>query len=764
MKNHIIFTTIILLLGLGQVTAQPGKSKDSSEKHLLTASELLTKSSYYNAIKFLKQALVQDPDKVTTVYLLADTYHKARDYGNAADYYGLLIDSKDPAVFLNYPLIRLRYAETLQQSGSYNKALEQYETFAKSYNSDDAETYIQKANMGAAGCRMAIEAADPPMVRVRALSGNVNAGYTDYAPLPVGDSMLLFSSIRSKQLVDTEDSDYPHSKIYVAEKSGSGRWGKARIFNSMISGGRDHVGHGAFSPDGNRFYYTECPAQENRQAKCKVYVSEYKDGDWKKPKSIKEINISGYRSTAPAVTRDSRGSERIYFASNRPNGKGGMDIWYTTRRRGGSYEPAVNFREINTPFNESTPYYDNDSGEFYFSSDGRAGYGGYDIFVVGSIETSSIRNLGLPINSSADDMYYVKDKNPERAFLVSNRASNLGVSNRTCCDNIYSVAYGEAPDEMPDAEPEFEGIAVSGFVYAATDLSVEELENARLKLFDNSRPSNPRLLDGKNSSTTKGYRFILEPEQEYLIEINKDGYVKETITVSTKDVQGNKTFRKDIYLLKQGVNVQGMVYSEDDRGNLTPYLGANIVVSQKKGVGASEVISNLQSQSDGYKIFLPTGGEYKIMTTADTYLTASFEVDARSVAASGQNTKDIILRPKKAGKTFKIENIYYDTNSSELRPESYPPLNELLLLLIDNPNITIEIGAHTDSKGDPDYNRDLSLKRAESVVDYLAAAGIARDRLLAEGYGEANPVASNDSDEGRQLNRRTEFKIVDLGN
>lgn len=763
MKNHVIF--IILLLGFGQMMAQPGKSKDSSEKHLLTASELLSKSSYYNAIKFLEQALVQDPGKVSTVYLLADTYHKARDYANAADYYGLLIDSKDPAVFLNYPLIRLRYAEALQQNKNYDKALTQYETFAKSYKDDDAAVHISKANIGAEGCRIGLESSDAVLARVRSLSNNVNAGYTDYAPLPVGDSMLLFSSIRSKQLIDTEDSDYVHSKIYVAEKSNNGRWGKARIFNKMIAGGRDHVGHGAFSPDGKRFYYTQCPAQENRQAKCKIYVSEYKDGDWKRPKSIKEINISGYKSTAPTVTRDNRGSERIYFSSNRPNGAGGMDIWYITRRRGGSYEPAVNFREVNTPFNESTPYYDEVSEEFYFSSDGHPGYGGFDIFVMGSIETSGIRNVGSPINSSADDMYYVKDKNPERAFIVSNRNNNLGVANRTCCDNIYSVAYGLAPDEEPtDAEPEFEGIAVSGFVYAATDISVDELENARLKLFDNSRSGNPALLDGQNSSATKGYRFILEPDREYLIEINKDGYVKETITVSTKDVLGNKIFRKDIYLLKEGVNVQGMVYSEDDRGSLNPYIGANITISQKTSPGESKVISNIQSQSDGYKVFLPAGGEYKIMTTADTYLTASFEVNTKTTNASGQNSRDIILRPKKTGRTFKLENIYYDTNSAQLRPESYPPLNELLLLLIDNPNITIEIGSHTDSKGDADYNQDLSLKRAESVVDYLAAAGIARDRLLSKGYGEANPVSDNSSEDGRQLNRRTEFKIVDLGN
>ncbi len=762
MRNYIIF--IILLFGVGQMMAQPGKSKDSSEKHLLTASELLSKSSYYNAIKFIEQALVQDPGKVSTVYLLADTYHKARDYSNAADYYGLLIDSKDPAVFLNYPLIRLRYAEALHQNKNYDKALVQYETFAKSYSGDDAAIHINKANVGAAGCRMAMESGEGVLARVRALSSNVNAGYTDYAPLPVGDSMLLFSSIRSKQLIDTEDSDYTHSKIYVAEKSSSGRWGKARIFNRMISGGRDHVGHGNFSPDGKRFYYTQCPTQENRQAKCKIYVSEYKDGDWKKPKSVKEINISGYKSTAPMVTKDTRGSERIYFSSDRPDGKGGMDIWYVTRRKGGSYTTAVNFDQINTLFNESTPYYDEASGEFYFSSDGHPGYGGYDIFVIGGIETNIIENVGTPINSSADDMYYVKDKAPERAFIVSNRNSNLGVDNRTCCDNIYSVAYGLSPDEEPEAEPEFEGIAVSGFVYAATDISVDELENARLKLFDNSRPTNPALLDGQNSSATKGYRFILEPDREYLIEINKDGYVKETITVSTKDVLGNKIFRKDIYLLKEGVNVQGMVYSEDDTGNLSPYIGADIAISQKTSPLETKVISNIQSQSDGYKVFLPAGGEYKITTTADTYLTSSFEVDTRAVNASGQNTRDIILRPKKTGRTFKLENIYYDTNSAELRPESYAPLNELLLLLIDNPNITIEIGSHTDSKGDDDYNQKLSLKRAESVVDYLAAAGIARNRLASKGYGEANPVADNGSEEGRQLNRRTEFKIVDLGN
>lgn len=123
--------------------------------------------------------------------------------------------------------------------------------------------------------------------------------------------------------------------------------------------------------------------------------------------------------------------------------------------------------------------------------------------------------------------------------------------------------------------------------------------------------------------------------------------------------------------------------------------------------------------------------------------------------------KVIELKKVKVGRTIVLNNVFYDFDKATLRPESSTELDALVQLLKDNGKLRIELGSHTDDKGADDYNLKLSDARAASVVDYLAGKGIAQDRLVAKGYGESAPVASNETDEGRQQNRRTEFKVLE---
>ncbi len=768
-KYIAILITSLLLVNISM--AQPGRGKGQSGKNLQIANDLLAQSSYYNAITYIEKALSQDPGNISTAYLLADTYRKARDYDNASDYYGLIINSDDPAVYLNYPLIRLHHANMLKQNKKYRKAIEAYKSFMSTYNGQDSDLYIEKASTEITGCELAMSGAKSmePM-SVRAMNGNMNSGYTDYAPMPIGDSLLIFSSLRSKQLINTGAGSYAKSKIYMAERISGSRWTKAKPMPGPFNNSTDHVGHGAYSPDGKRFYYTICPTEENHQVKCRIVVSESnEDGIWGKGNSIRQINIAGHKSSTPIITRDMRGTERIYFSSDRPGGRGGMDIWSVARQKDGSYTPALNAEELNTQFNEVTPFFDGGENTFYFSSNGYAGLGGYDVFKVSLAgnQWGEVENVGKPINSQADDMYYTRTESRKYGFLVSNRSNNSGVDNKTCCDNIYRILFGveEEPEPEPEPEPEVPTtqLAVSGFVFATTDVSIMEMDGAKVRLFDEIK-GNPKLVGEQSSSVTEGFSFKLQANKSYTITVLKDGFLEEKIKFNTKKVAGSKTYRKDIYLLEKGVNIEGMVYTEDEQGELTPYAGADIEVLKKQEAGAEEIVKQLKSTKDGYKIFLKTGAEYKVKTSIEDYLTSSYEVDTRGVEVAIQNKQDVVLKSKVAGKTYKIENIYYDYNSAKLRKDSYEPLNELIQMLADNPNITIEIGAHTDSIGEEDYNQKLSLRRAESVVTYLREAGVLPTRLTSKGYGEGFPIAPNDTDENRQLNRRTEFKIIGVGN
>ncbi|QEC66121.1 OmpA family protein [Panacibacter ginsenosidivorans] len=171
----------------------------------------------------------------------------------------------------------------------------------------------------------------------------------------------------------------------------------------------------------------------------------------------------------------------------------------------------------------------------------------------------------------------------------------------------------------------------------------------------------------------------------------------------------------------------------------------------------------ITSDEDGsYKIVLPSDKSYSIRATADHFFAISENLNLDSLSQTGYKeiNKDIYLAPIEIGQVVRLNNVFFDFDKYNLRPESYTELDRVVKLLTENPAIEIELSAHTDSKGSDDYNITLSTNRAKSVTDYIISKGIAASRITSQGYGETRPVATNETDEGRQLNRRVEFKIV----
>ncbi len=176
----------------------------------------------------------------------------------------------------------------------------------------------------------------------------------------------------------------------------------------------------------------------------------------------------------------------------------------------------------------------------------------------------------------------------------------------------------------------------------------------------------------------------------------------------------------------------------------------------------NEVIATFKSNSTTgkYLVSLPSGKNYGIAVKKDGYLFHSENFDLKASEEFQEVEKNIALKPIEVGQSIILKNIFFDFDKATIRPESANELDRLIKLLTENPTLKIELGSHTDSKGSDDYNQKLSQSRSQSVVTYLIGKGIATDRLVAKGYGESVPVASNDNEAGRQENRRTEFKIL----
>jgi outer membrane protein OmpA-like peptidoglycan-associated protein len=177
---------------------------------------------------------------------------------------------------------------------------------------------------------------------------------------------------------------------------------------------------------------------------------------------------------------------------------------------------------------------------------------------------------------------------------------------------------------------------------------------------------------------------------------------------------------------------------------------------------ANEVVATYttNSQTGGYIVNLPSGKNYGLSVNKDGYLFHSENFNLADTSAYQEITIDIELQRIEVGTTIVLKNIFFDYDKATLRPESYAELNRVVTILNKQPKLKIEISGHTDNKGSFEYNKQLSKSRAKTVVDYLIEKGISTDRLTYEGYAFEKPIATNDTDEGRQLNRRVEFKVL----
>lgn len=629
-------------------------------KKLRWADDLFKEGSYFNAIEYYQQLKQEQERNPYLAYQLAECYWITRDYVPAAHYYH---EAYSLASKL-YPEAIYKSGVMLKMQGKYEEAIAQFQQFID----DNPKTFKNmklRAQRQIEGAQMAMNSIkDPIPVTIVNAGPNVNTAYTESAPYPLGDSSLLFATMRQNDPVEVnrrERGSYM-SKLMVSHKQkftsqvDSFQW--PLLFDDGPFNSDDvHVGNGVFSPGGDRFYFTRCKEGDSTEVICKIYVSHFEGAAWGEPEELGSgINEEG-SNTQPFVAMVGK-KEILFFSSNRKlQSRGGYDIWYSViDPRNNSYRRPQNAgKQINTDQDEVTPYYDSREGKLYFASNGWVTMGGFDIFsaVGGPSRYHDLTNLGYPINTSADELYYIKDPvgKPD-AYLVSNRIGSIALKNPTCCDDIWRVQY----------EPNLR--VVGRVVDRATN---QPMNDVVAKIVD--QDGDMRTFNSADGS----FGFHLMRGKSYVITGDKENYASTRASVNTMDVQ-----RTD----------------PDDSVSVTIYMDA----------------------------ITP---EYR----------------------------------------FQLSNIYYDYDKADLRPESRASLDSLIQFMNDNPSLNIEVYSFTDGRGSAAYNNELSIRRADAVIRYLEQAGIDPSRMSAKGFGSEMPAAPNtvngrDNPQGRQLNRRTEVRIV----
>ena len=223
-------------------------------------------------------------------------------------------------------------------------------------------------------------------------------------------------------------------------------------------------------------------------------------------------------------------------------------------------------------------------------------------------------------------------------------------------------------------------------------------------------------------------------------------------------------FKRDIIMetskMLGTISVSGTVTDKDKN----PIANSKVVVTDNK----TETVTGtyIPNAKGEYYFNLQRGNDYNISFEAAGYLFQSENINAPKEKSYSEIKKDVILGKITKGAKIVLNNIFFDSGKSTLRKESNVELDKLLKLLTDQEKLKVEIGGHTDNKGKPDANLKLSQSRADAVVQYLIIKGVTRTRLVAQGYGDAQPLAPNTVNgkpdpKGMQTNRRVEFKILE---
>ena len=632
-----------------------------------TAKHAHRKADPYTEIAYLEKYLHFKKSDHKAVFRLGMAYRKARDYGKAEHWFSAAYEMEKEK-----NLLALYYeAEMMMNQGYHKEALEKFTLFRKKYRNQADEVYFRKmSKTKMEGCEMALSGdTQAKGVYAEHLSG-VNFAYNELSPYPLSTEELIYSSLQIDTVIHFRDSLFEDTSIYhmrlFKAALENGEWvQKGEVAGDLNKKNMD-VANLTLNAAGNRIYFTRCRKNWKYQNICQIYVSTYENGQWSRAEPIPgEVNHSRYTSTQPSIGVDpKKGHDVLYFVSDRPGGKGGLDIWYSEFKDGQFTPPRNCGSRVNTEGDESTPFYDSESNTLHFSSDGHPGFGGMDLFRAFGQKSKWIKeveNMKMPFNSPADDLYLIYGEDPKVGYLTSNRPGGIALKNPTCCDDIYQFEFNE----------------FKIFNYKAVLLSEE----------------------GKNT--------------EMISEASIEVYIRDKES-------GDTSLVKNI--------------SADSRGNI-----------------------NLKVLRDlNYLLIIQSEGHFR--------KTVKIPKDEKQRL---YNSVDTIRLQKITEEAIVLKNIYYDFDDWTLTKKAEQAIDSFLLELLQlNPQIIVEISSHTDAKGSDEYNIRLSQKRAESVVSYLRKKGISRSRMIAKGYGKTRPIAPNknpdgsDNPEGRQLNRRTEFRVI----
>jgi peptidoglycan-associated lipoprotein len=640
---------------------------NAQQNFLNEANVSFENRAFFNAIALYKKAYMKERRNETKAFILfktAECYRNMGDYPQSEVWYSKAIEAGFPDA-----KAVLYLADALKQQGKNDEAKAQYQKY-KSLNPSDS-----RADYGIKSSELSKEwATKPTRWKVENLV-MINTKDREFSPTFADNNYkkLYFTSTRAGATGGEFDQTIgeAYSDIFQTTVDNNGKWSTPTPLDAPVTT-KDNEGLTTITKKGDLLFWTRCIPEKNKIVYNQLWsVPVEGDNKWGKPSKL-PFNNDTTKFASPAVSSDGK---VLIFASNLAGGYGENDLWMSKYDAGSETwgEPINLGPEINTSGNDVFPYIKEDN-TLYYSTDGRVGMGGLDIYSavnLGNNKWGKVENMKFPINSVADDFGIIFEGTSNRGYLSSNREGTKG------SDDIWS------------------------FVLPPLLFAVEG-----------------KILDDKYKEPVMGVAVLLK---------GSDGSVIETKT----DETGNYRFETS----ESG----DRLVNEATSYTVVTSVGKNVTTARAK------------------KGFLNSPAKF--------YFTTVGEKESKIFRGNALNMS---LTPIVAEIEFPA--VLYDLGKADLRPESKDSLDYLYQTLVDNPDIVIELSAHTDSRGDNLKNLKLSEDRSKACYNYLVSKGIPADRMVSKGYGEERLLISDkvitslateeEKEAAHQKNRRTVFTVL----
>lgn len=610
------------------------------------ADKALREGDHYSAMRYYRRLLRYDSTNVPVLRNYAEAAMGFSAFDSAEWAYNRLITMKQLGTD-GLPVLNL--AQIKYRQNNFGEAKLLYQRFLMERPAGVDAAAFAAAEQGIKDCEWAETIADNTDLETPvAPIAELNTGYSEYSPYPLGDT-LYYSSYRFPY--DNDRNNPERNVIQVLQATpgpDSMIWRKADEFNAPITNQQQHTAHVTFNADRTAMYCSICKFVNTADIQCNLFVRKRTASGWSKPVRLPDaVNAPGYTTTEPSVGRaPDTPMEVLYFVSDRPGGKGGRDIWYVNIMPD-SFSHAINAGSVNTTGDDVSPFYHSNSGILYFSTNGLRTLGGFDIFKATGQRSSwsAPEHMGVPLNSGANDVFFALTDDSHTAYLASNRAGSMNISEEACCYDIYRATLVK-PKLLAQIFDKSTGLPIQyttmRLIAINPDGSTEEIK-----------------IDLAN---TNEHSFDVEPGKKYMLIGSKDRYSSDTVSFTTPRTPWKEPLVKKLYIAPTKINLIVHVLDKDTK---EPINGATM---RFRDFGAVKpdgtqpfVHDTVHPLDNNYTYNLDFDHTYRATATKGGYTSDSTDVTTVGLSKPGTIEKTVYLQRGVAFTGWAVNKLSRDT-------------------------------------------------------------------------------------------------------